>query len=314
MRLTANLIVAFCVVLVVAGPALSGEWREGAPSSTGQAFAAYSVLGDEIYIAGGAGISTPQSSFEAYDMIGDIWRSMPSLPMGVQQAAMASVNGRLFLSGGYLADSRGPDNAQFWVFDPAIGFWVRGPDMPSARAWHQMVGINGLLYVIGGVGPRAERVFVFDPIAENWETLSVSLPVQRTAISLVVLDDEAFVIGGREANGAPSARVDIFNPRTNQWRLGPQLPEARAGSGAAVLAGRIHVVGGEQVSPPRTFTTHYVLNSAGTDWELGTPLNTPRHGVAAGANGDRLFIIGGATGPGVFTVFTISDLVSVYVP
>jgi N-acetylneuraminic acid mutarotase len=314
MRLIERLFVASIAIALTTMSAVAGEWREGAPSATGRAFAASAVLGDEIYIAGGAGISTPQSSFEAYDMIGDIWRSLPALPMGVQQAAMATVNGRLYLSGGYLPGSRGPDNAEFWVFDPAVGFWVQGPEMPGARAWHQMIGVNGRLFVVGGVGSRAERVFVFDPSTEKWDTLSAPLPVQRAALSLLVHEGEIWAIGGRATNGAPSARVDILNPDTDRWRSGPKLPEPRASAGASVVSGRVHVVGGEQVSPPRTFDTHFVLNGEGDGWDLDTPLNTPRHGVAVAASDGRMYVVGGATGPGVFTVFTISDLVSIYLP
>jgi len=314
MRTFLQMLALFCVSIFVTLPASAGEWQEGAPSSTGLAFAASALLGDEIYVAGGAGISTPQSSFEAYDTIGDIWRSLPALPMGVQQAALATVNGRLYLSGGYLAQSNGPDNASFWVFDPSVGFWVQGPDMPAPRAWHKMTGVNGRLYVIGGVGSHAERIFVFDPVSDSWETLAVSFPAARAALALVVHNGNILAIGGRLTNGAPTPRVDILDLEANVWHRGPALPEPRASLGAAVFESQVHVAGGEQVSPPRTFDTHYVLNDAGTSWETSTPLNTPRHGMTMAATTDSLFVIGGATGPGVFTVFTVSDLVSIYKP
>ncbi len=302
------------LVSLFAGSAVAGEWREGAPSASGRAFAASALLGEEIYIAGGAGISKPVSSVDAYDTIGDIWRALPALPLGLQQAAMASINGRLYVSGGYTEDSPGPDNAALYQFDPSVGVWVRGPDMPGPRAWHEMVGFNGKLYVVGGVGPRSGRVFVFDPMIDEWNVLSANLPAQRSALALTVHNGEVYAIGGRSPNGAPSARVDILDPATEKWRRGPALPEARAGIGAAVLNGRIHVVGGEQVSPPRTFSEHNVLNSAGTAWESAEPLATPRHGAAVAVAGGSLFAIGGATGPGVYTVFTVSDLVSIYRP
>ncbi len=301
-------------MICVAVPGFAGEWREGAPSTTRQAFSASTFLGDEIYVAGGAGISTPQSSFEAYDTIGDIWRSLPALPMGVQQAAMATNNGRLYLSGGYLAESRGPDNATFWMFDPSIGFWVQGPDMPGPRAWHQMIGVEGKIYVIGGVGSHPNRVFVFDPGTDRWETLQARLPAARSALALVVRNGDIFALGGRLTQGAPTARVDILDLETGQWRAGPALPEPRAGLGAAVMDGQVHVVGGEQLSPPRTFADHYILNTAGSRWTVGEPLHTPRHGSAVAARDGRLFVVGGATGPGVYTVFTVSDLVSIYQP
>jgi len=313
-----RMLISFCAVagalLLSAIPGLAGEWREGTPSTTRQAFSASALFGDEIYIAGGAGISTPQSSFEAYDMIGDIWRSLPALPKGVQQAAMAAVNGRLYLSGGYHAESRGPDNAMFWMFDPSIGFWVQGPDMPGPRAWHQMIGVEGKVYVVGGVGSHPDRVFVFDPGTDSWETLSTRFPAARSALALIVKGGDVIALGGRLTNGAATSRVDILDLGTGKWRSGPALPEPRAGLGATVLDGQVHVVGGEQLSPPRTFSDHYVLDVDGVRWTQAEPLTTPRHGSAVVASGGRLFVVGGASGPGVYTVFTVSDLVSIYQP
>lgn len=292
----------------------AGEWREGSPSSTGHALSATAVLGEEIYLAGGAGITAPQNSFEAYDTIGDIWRSLPPIPVGLQQAAMASIGGKLYLSGGFSAESKGADVRSLWIFDPAIGFWVPGADMPGPRAWHQMVGVDGKLYVLGGVGSHPERIFEFDPATGEWRTLGTNFPQVRSAFAVAVQGGEVFVIGGRMTNGAATERVDVFKPSTESWRQVASLPAPRAGAGAALFDGRIHVVGGEQLSPPRTFDDHYVLATDGRAWEKSEPLTTPRHGVAMAGVANKLFVVGGATGPGVYTVFTVSDLVNIYKP
>lgn len=302
--------------LLMAGASggLAGEWREGVPSRSAHAFSTAAVLGDEIYVAGGASLTKPQSSFEVYDTVGDIWRSMPALPKGVQQAALAAMNGRLYLSGGYVEEGDGADNASFWLFDPSIGLWVAGPDMPAPRAWHRMVAANGKLYVVGGIGPGADRVFVFDTGTDSWSTLNSRLPEARSALATVLNGDELYVLGGRRTNGAPSDRVDILTLSSGTWRQGPRLPQPRAGIGAAVLNGAVHIVGGEQLSPPRTFDSHYVLAAGSSRWSEAEPMITPRHDVTALVAGGELFVVGGATGPGVYTVFTVSDLVSIYRP
>ncbi|MEQ9520161.1 MAG: kelch repeat-containing protein [Parvibaculum sp.] len=304
-----------CAMLLgVASTAFAGEWREGSPSSTGHALSASAILGEEIYLAGGAGITAPQNNFEAYDTVGDIWRSLPPIPVGLQQAAMANVGGRLFLTGGFSAESKGADVRSLWVFDPAIGIWVQGADMPGPRAWHQMVGVDGKLYVMGGIGSHAERIFEFDPVTGDWRTLTNGFPQPRSAFAVAVQGGEIYVIGGRLTNGAATARVDVFKPSTGAWREAASLPASRAGAGATVLNGQVHVVGGEQLSPPRTFDDHYVLASDGRSWEKSEPLSTPRHGVVVAGVGNRLYVVGGATGPGVYTVFTVSDLVDIYKP
>ncbi|MFZ2467976.1 MAG: hypothetical protein WAW54_06240, partial [Parvibaculum sedimenti] len=104
---------------------------------------------------------------------------------------------------------------------------------------------------------------------------------------------------------------NILDTDTGTWRVGPPLPAPREGHVAAVLGGKIHVTGGQSLSPPKTFADHFVLE--GGAWVKAAPLPTPRHAAVAAATGGKLFVIGGSPGAGVFTVFTQSDAVDIYV-
>jgi hypothetical protein len=74
------------------------------------------------------------------------------------------------------------------------------------------------------------------------------------------------------------------------------MPTARSGIAAAVLAGKIFVVGGE--APSGTFSQVEAYDPPSNRWNTFAPLPTPRHGLGAVAVGGRLYVIAGGPTPG----------------
>ncbi|MDW8262792.1 MAG: kelch repeat-containing protein, partial [Phycisphaerales bacterium] len=54
-------------------------------------------------------------------------------------------------------------------------------------------------------------------------------------------------------------RLDIYDPRTNTWRTGPNLPTARHGIFPVLHGGRIYVPGGGVKAGFSHSTVHEVL-------------------------------------------------------
>lgn len=308
----------FCAGLLASGSgaARAESWREGAPMTTARAYAGAAVLGDDLYVVGGGGTSGPLSMTEIYDTIGDLWRAAAALPFGLQQFGIAADGGEIYVAGGYAArgshdDPFEEESDDLWVLDPSVGTWVSGAPMPSSRVALGLAAVGGKIYAIGGKGPGAQRVFVYEPALDRWRVAKAAMPAPRSDMALAIVGDEIYAIGGRDGQGA-SARVDIYDPVRDAWRAGPSLPAPRAGHAAAVLDGEIHVTGGESLSPPRTYTDHFVLAPGDGTWRRAARLPTPRHAAVAVTVNDRLYVIGGSPGAGVYTVFTRSDVVDIY--
>lgn len=320
---------AFLLVALPAAASASG-WSEGAPMSTGRAFAGGALLGSDFYVIGGDSTSGPRTVAEIYDMRGNIWRAAPALPVGLQQFGVAAHGGRLFVSGGYeapapqrqdfvtsdgtssLADvAEAGDTANGWVYDPRVGTWLGIADMPSRRAGHGLVSIGDRIYALGGRGGSASRVWAYDPGTDSWAAVGDAMPAPRVAAAYVAVDGRIYAIGGL-SGGAATSRVDIFDPSTGKWTSGPALPAPRSGHVAALLDGKVHVTGGEQRVPPRTYGDHFVLDLANSRWEQAKPMPTPRHGSVAAAADGKFVVVGGSPGAGVYTVFTESDVVDIY--
>ena len=326
----ASLPLAFIVALTASAPATAAVWSEGAPMSTGRAFAGGALLGSDLYVIGGDSTSGPRTVSEIYDIRGNIWRAAPALPVGLQQFGIAALGGRLYIAGGYEAPAlKRPDfmmqeggagdeavkepgdTSNAWVYDPRIGTWLGIADMPDKRAGHGFVAIGGKIYALGGRGSSAARVWAYDPGADRWDTVGEAMPAPRVAAAYVPVDGRIYVIGGL-SNGTATSRVDIFDPATGKWQSGPSLPVPRSGHVAGVLDGKIHITGGEQRVPPRTYGDHYVLDLGTGRWERASPMPTPRHGAVAAAAEGKFVVVGGSPGAGVYTVFTESDVVDIY--
>ncbi|PKP78653.1 MAG: hypothetical protein CVT81_03195 [Alphaproteobacteria bacterium HGW-Alphaproteobacteria-3] len=320
---------AFLLAAVPAGASASG-WSDGAPMSTGRAFAGGALLGSDLYVIGGDSTSGPRTVAEIYDMRGNIWRAAPALPVGLQQFGIAAHGGRLFVSGGYeapapqrpgfmapddpagVADKVEPgDTANGWVYDPRVGTWLSIAGMPSSRAGHGLVSVGSRIYALGGRGGGASRVWAYDPGTDSWDVVGDAMPAPRIAAAYVPVDGRIYAIGGL-SDGTAISRIDIFDPSTGKWTSGPALPAPRSGHVAAVLDGKVHVTGGEQRVPPRTYGDHFVLDLASNRWERGAPMPTPRHGAVAAAAEGKFVVVGGSPGAGVYTVFTESDVVDIY--
>lgn len=284
--------------------------------TTARAYAGGVVIGDDLYVIGGSSTSGPRSLTEIYDTVGNIWRAAAALPVGLEQFGITFNDNKIYVAGGFAtagpdSETREVESNSLWIFDLSLGAWIKGPSMPAARIGLGLASVAGKIYAIGGSGPNAGQVFIFDPQASRWTTSKVSMPAPRIGASVTVFNNEIYVIGG-SVDHSPTARVDIFDPARGTWRAGPALPSPRAGHVAVVVDGKIHVTGGQSISPPKTYPDHFVLDASGTQWSKAPPLPTPRHGAVAAASHGKLFVIGGSPGAGVYTVFTASDVVDIY--
>ena len=84
---------------------------------------------------------------------------------------------------------------------------------------------------------------------------------------------------------------------------------ARAGLASGALAGRVHVVGGEDLSAGgATFSEHEQYDPMADSWQPAPPLPTARHGLTAQAVNNKLYVLGGGPTPGL----SVSDVVEIF--
>ncbi|TNE40564.1 MAG: hypothetical protein EP347_03460 [Alphaproteobacteria bacterium] len=292
-----------------------GRWTENAPMETGRAHLGAAGIGEYIYVAGGAGISGPSTSFDAYDVVGDFWRPLPSMPVGREQFGMTAAGAFVYVSGGLAGSDRSARlSRDLWVYDTGRRAWVEKAPMPLARRGHALQSVGEKVYALGGGGEDPGKVMVYNIAQDSWAVTGDALGVPRSAFAAVSVGRDIYVFGGLDLNGNPSARVDKFNTETGRWSRLSDMPIARSGLKAAYLDGRLHVAGGTTLSPSHTYIEHHSFDLQSNKWLEEPRLLTPRHSMASAVAGGRWYLIGGGSGSGFFTLFTVADSVEAFKP
>ncbi len=191
----------------------------------------------------------------------------------------------------------GPDPADSWSFNPvgpAPGnafSWQDHPDFSDSRLWGTSVlepgppSGSGRVTMIGGsrfdqpVTPRADaETFDDGNAALGWEP-APSLNIGRSHANTVLLPDGSKLeVGGGVGDGAVSRlyefddeqrQVEIFDPATNTWSLGPSQAEGRAYHSTAVLLPDARVVsagdnynGGATADSAEIYSPPYLFKGA----------------------------------------------------
>jgi non-specific serine/threonine protein kinase len=260
------------------------------------------VLHSEIVVVGGltAG-GAPSARADAYSPFSGRWRRLPDLPAAVHHPLVASGAGRLYVAGGYGGGlGAGERLRTVFAFDGTR--WRALPRMPEPRAAGGAAVVGGRLYVIGGVGAvaLARRAYALDLRTGRWSV--VPAPTPREHLAVTAAGGRIYALGGRRAGYDTNVSTfESWMPGAKRWRRLPDVPAARGGTGAAVAAGSLVSVGGEE--PAGTIGSVYAWNLARGGWRRLPDLPTPRHGLGVAAVGTRVYAIAGGTSPGL----TVSD-------
>jgi N-acetylneuraminic acid mutarotase len=89
--------------------------------------------------------------------------------------------------------------------------------------------------------------------------------------------------------------VQVYDPVTDSWRLGPPLPVALNHSMAAGVGGRLYVIGGQTNAGgagPFVNTT-YELDPVRGVWTTRAPMPTARSGGGCAVIDDKIYVAGG---------------------
>lgn len=121
-------------------------------------------------------------------------------------------------------------------------------EQPVNRHESAAAVVDGNLYLLGGRGERP--VESYNPETGNWQTLTTP-PLSMHHFQAVTYNDKIYVVGALNGDYPyedPISHVYIYDPKTDSWTKGAEIPEGRrrGAAGAAVYNGKIYVVGGIQ--------------------------------------------------------------------
>ncbi|KAF7865265.1 hypothetical protein EAF04_006242 [Stromatinia cepivora] len=278
-----------------------------------------------IYILGGVTPSNdPNNPFptttltQRYSLLTNTWSTAAPLPLPLNHANAAVLNGAIYLLGGLTPS---PQNPNLWtairksyIYRPETDIWSELPsEIPDGRQiGAAAVGRRGnTIYLAGGIThldisqtyqPSVDYFTAYTAGRELWTTLP-PLPQPRDHAGRAFMGDNGpfYVIGGREFG-----HYNIFNTtyaydfQTNTWGEKAQMPTARAGVASAVVGNQIFVMGGEGNPDAENgvFSQNEAYDTLTDSWREYAPMDVPRHGTSAVAIGKRIYVPGGGIGDG----------------
>jgi N-acetylneuraminic acid mutarotase len=194
----------------------------------------------------------------------DTWKTLKDIPREYGAGGGVAYQGKIYIMGG-------TTNGQFnsvgtlHVYDPVTDAWTEKKAMKFPREHCRAVVVENKIYVVGGHtkpegannSQRANRAEVeaYDPATDTWNTIT-NLPEARGGIGIGYIAGKMVVVGGELAvNGTgakPVTRVDIFDPETKEWAVGPEYPLVATGGaepgihGMADIthAGKLYILAG----------------------------------------------------------------------
>ena len=237
----------------------------------------------------------------------DGWTRLADMPAAAAKFGVAAVAGKLYVVGGY--DTR----RTLMIYDIAANSWVSGPALPQGSDNLAALAGDNKVYALGGEAGTA--VQVYDPVTNLWAA-GPALPGLRFASAAALLNSRLHLVGGwNGSNGASASLASqaVFDLASQTWTAGPPLATARNAAAAAVVDGRMYVVGGRspgiRATDQQSLASVEVYSSVSGQWTAGAALPQARASLAAVALAGRVYALGGESSGGA-----VSDAVTRYDP
>ena len=147
-----------------------------------------------------------------------VWQQGSNSLYATQQVGAAVLGGRIWVAGGLTDAQHATAKTEF--YDPTIGTWSPGPDLPVPLHHAMMVSYQNTVWVIGGfqpqggeiIGVASARVLHLNQSQTAWVE-APALHHARGAGAAAVVGNKIVVVGGRTAGTSPAEVVptEVFD-------------------------------------------------------------------------------------------------------
>jgi len=158
-------------------------------------------------------------------------------------------------------------------------------------------GLGGIIYAMGGMPSpyySSDALEAYDPDTNTWSVKS-PMPIPRNSLAAATgADGKIYAIGGfiTDTPYGLTNRVDVYDPTTDTWSPGNPMPTARDFPGAAVVDGKIYVIGGGRSSSNGRRVEMY--DPTTNTWTVMSPKPSSRYAMGVAVADGKIYTIGGA--------------------
>jgi len=219
-------------------------WVERSSKPTAVSDVEAVMVGSRLYVPGGQTADGEITDLlEAYNPSTDSWESLQPLPAPRSGYALAAVEGKIYLFGGWDGSSY---RDEVWIYDPDEDSWSEGTAMPTARAFAGAVPLNGRISVVGGENSSGllHEHEQYTPVDDQSGTTPwsnrVRLPEGRSHMAVAQAGGLIFLVGGEGA----SSPLLVYHERTDSWDAQDVPLADLRGSRTTVINNHLYIVGG----------------------------------------------------------------------
>jgi N-acetylneuraminic acid mutarotase len=222
------------------------------------------------------------------------WTGLAPMPSARQEVAVAELNGKVFVIGGFGAGAEPVATVE--VYDPVTDRWETRPSIPAPTHHAAAASIDGRLFVAGGYGggrvtwTPLNTVYEYDEARNSWATRA-PLRHPRGGLAMVSLGGRLHAVGGGDDRA--TALHETYDPTGDRWSDAAPMPTARDHLAAVAFQGRLWALGGRTSFVGTQFATVEIYDPVTNAWATGLPLPVGRGGLAAAALRDRVYVFGG---------------------
>ncbi|XP_029939547.1 kelch-like protein 23 [Salarias fasciatus] len=202
---------------------------------------------ETLYVLGGPHDQEQQALYQFHPVSGR-WQCCASLQRkNLTQYSVAAVGDSLFVTGGYYRDVLWFSVDWVRIYECANQRWVDGPALQKSRHSHCSIGLDSVLYVVGGsmdegLVADVERLVLGSQ--EGWEGVSPMIKAVERAAT-VAMDLCIYVACGLDENGEAYGGIQRYLVKEDQWDVISFSPFPRYDLVATELNGALYLFGGQ---------------------------------------------------------------------
>jgi len=234
-------------------------WRSRIPMPTPREDFAIASYEGKIYCIGGYTANGSITGInEVYDPATNTWETKTPMPTPRANLQANVVDGRMYLLGGFIAADNpsgyGVSNA-VEVYDPKTDTWTQKTLSTYSSFGHAAAALEGKIYVLSGSRDNllTTRNIIYDAQSDTW-TRGSSAPtyfMHGAAVATTGLNapKRIYVFDAPSPDLAshpnvPLYSTQVYDPETDSWMAGANLPSGKIDAAVAVVDDIIYVIGG----------------------------------------------------------------------
>ncbi|HLH26239.1 MAG TPA: kelch repeat-containing protein [Chloroflexota bacterium] len=264
---------------------------------------------------GGALLAAPLAGRRAAALAAppaETWTTLAPMPHQQQEAAVAVLDGRIYVMGGFSDDPQPFTLVQ--VYDPATDQWHDGTPLPEPVHHAGAATIDGKIYLVGGFrNPFGQRepvdaVWAYDPATDRW-TARAPLPTPRGALGVAAIGDRLYAVGGEHRRPPdaprptgsplayePLADLTVYDPAADRWDTLTPMRVRRDHLAIGSIGGRLYVASGRD-RPVYDLPFLEEYDPASDTWTTRARMPTGRSGGYGAVLNGQLYVFGGEGNP-----------------